>query len=336
MKVKNIVLLFIVFICALFSMYFSMRAYNTPVAWDRNDTSNYYWYFNCLVNDNPYLFCNVNLGMNWFESILAFFSLLSGVITGEHYLMFFITSFLFFISLIMFYKSLGIHALLVIPLVALSSSFWEFELNIIRNSLSVSFFLLSLSYNNRRMIFLVLGMFSHTSGIMYFLIDKASKFLNEKYLLILLTLLLILPVNITDIFIIILQKIPLINSTTIVSKLTAYSAIFESDLSLVNIIGKVYLLATYLIYFLIRSNDDNGKGKKIYKILLLILIIGCVLETTSVVYRVINIYLFFIFYFAIYGVRVKSKLGYFLYFICLSWSIYNFYLKGDFYMRFLQ
>lgn len=325
--------MFCIVISACLSAFFALREFNTTVSWLQNDSYNYYWYFNCLTAGNGLQMCNSTLGMNSFEVVLACLAFLSDAIAGNHYLMFFFTSMIFFVSLIFFYQSLGRHALFVIPLIFLAPSFWELELNIIRNALSSSFLFLALSFYRQKNIFLVLGGLSHTSGLLYFFIEKVIKYFKARYLLCCLFILVLLPISGTDLFIAALSKIPFVNGSTIVNKLVNYSSLYEAKLSLSNIIGKVYLLVILLLYFIVK---DDEHPLKLYKFLLFILIIGALLESTSVVYRVINIYVYFIFYLVAYGMRKKSKMSYFLYVLCLLWSCFIFYSKGDFYLRFIQ
>lgn len=335
MNNKLVLYIFFLVSCLLAAYFFSFREFNTTVAWSQNDTFNYYWYYNCVNSTSELSYCNNQLGMNVFEIMLAFLAKVTYFFSNSHELFFTAVSIVLFISLITFHQDLGYYSLLVVPLTLLSYSFWELHLNIIRNALSISFFLFSITYKNKKNVFLLLSVLSHTTGILYtFLYTIVDKF-KIVHLLITLFIFIALPISATDLFVLALSKIPVLNSTTIVTKLTNYTLAFKSEFTLVNIIGKVYLLVTFLLYFTI-NKIGSDKAHRIYKLLLIILIFGCLLESTSVVYRIINIYTIFVFYLTVYGMTKRVKLSYVCYSLCLSWSLWNFYLKGDFILRFLD
>lgn len=334
----RIIFIYYFFICIFISLLFSVRDYNTTISWVQNDTNNYYLYFNCLKNESLSV-CNSIIGINLFEITLPIIAIVSNIFTGEHYLMFFITSMLFFISLFFFYQSLGRYSLLILPLVIFSPSFWEFELNIIRNSLACSFFLLSLSSSiyltKSKNIFVTLTLFSHTSGFMYFIAEKISKIIDVRFLFLFLFFIISFSIDISDFFISLVAKIPYLNATTIIRKLVAYSQLGDNGINVLSVVGKVYLFITFFLYFDLKSGC-NGHSILLYKILLFILIIGCFLQGTSVMYRVINIYIFIIFYLVVFGVKEKKQISYFLYFICFLWVCFDFYKNYMFYIRYLQ
>ncbi|WP_442959197.1 MULTISPECIES: EpsG family protein [unclassified Providencia] len=325
-----------ILICALISLFFSFREFNTTVSWVQNDTNNYYLYYVCL-RDNTLSICNSIIGLNIFEITLPSIGMLSDVFGGGHYLMFFSTSIIFFSALFFFYKSLGIYSILIVPLVLLSPSFWEFQLNIIRNSLACSFFLISISYSfyfkKTKSFLLIPTLLSHTSGLLYFASERLSKLINVKVLLVFFVL--ALSINLSEIFINILSYVPYLNSTTIIRKLIAYSSLTDTNISIVSIVGKVYLFVTFMLFFILRDNNESH-ALAIYKILLFILIIGCLLQGTSVMYRVINIYIFIIFYLVVFGVKENKRISYFLYSLCLLWVCFDFHNNYVFYTRFIQ
>ncbi|MGO2386376.1 MAG: EpsG family protein [Psychrobacter sp.] len=309
-----------------------MREYNTLVAWDQNDTSNYYWYYNCL-RESDLLSCNAGIGLNFFEIILPILAYISDIFTGQHYFMFFAVSMLFFASLIFFYSQLGGYSILVIPLVFLTPNFWELELNIIRNSLACSFLFLALTFERKKNTFFILGGISHTMGTLYFFAVKLTEKCNPRYLICLFLFLLIIPFSLTDALISIVQNIPYLNTTTVPLKLLKYSDMESGGGRLLAVIGKVYTFIIILLYFIVK---DDRYALTLYKLLLIILIIGCFLQDTAIVYRIINIYTFIIFYLVVSGIRNKSLFSIFLYALCFLWSVYIFNLEGDFFLRFLR
>ena len=217
----------------------------------------------------------------------------------------------------------------------------ELNLNIIRNSFAISFFIIALGcynasakLNYKSIFFCLLSLLSHTAGLIYTAIYYCANKVELNKLLLIFCLLLIIPGSVTDYVIDFFGYIPFVNETTIIRKLNAYSAMKVEGDSIVSIIGKVYLISVFVLTYLSKKIEDE-KYIFICKVLLLILIVGVLFKDSSIVYRIINVYLYLIFYLIIYGIMRKNYFAYALYFLCLLWVGYDFSLNFSFYLRFL-
>lgn len=330
-------------ILSILSLMFSFRSYNGAISWTQNDTYNYYQYSLCL-KEYTIEACNSPIGMISTEVILSYFAILSNYLFDNHYFLFFSASFLFTGSLICFYMTLGWHMIFVLPLVILSPQFWELNLNIIRNAYALSFFIFSLvfflnKYQITRVgpVFFLLSILSHSVGILYSIIVVLAGKVNLVYLAFILFLILISSEINAISLIDLISSISFLNQNIIMSKLFSYSQYHTEDSAdgLISIIGKVYLTISFILVFVSKSLRDD-RFEFICKVLFLILIFGCLLKDSSIVYRIINVYVFLIFYLVVYGIKRKPLISCSLYALCVSWGLFDFITNHGYYLRYLN
>ncbi|MFQ2703029.1 EpsG family protein [Aeromonas caviae] len=279
----------------LISVLVANRPIDGDVATYRNDTQVYSQFIECnkysTIDD-----CNKSIGAPSNEVLLGLFSKLAASVTdAPHFVVFFLVSGLFCVSCYFFYSSLKIFFPLAITILIFLGQFWEFNANVLRQTLSASLFLFVIShyiYNKytykRRLALLSFGVLMHSTSFVYFIVHLLSKYANVIFLYIIFCFSLFFGDGLLALIVKMLDSLSLPFSFDLLIKINNYEYTYGKMESFLTVIGKVNIvLILALIYYQKKLNCEYFTY--IYKAILLLLIIGSFFSGTAVSYRVINV-----------------------------------------------
>jgi hypothetical protein len=305
----------------------------------QNDTAIYNNYFNCIQEDRIKGCENVVIQMPSNEIMVGSVARMVHFFELDNSIVFFIIAFLLCLSCLLYIKPLGAFMPLGFFLILTSPIFWELSSNIIRASLSISFFLLLLSVlvsersgRLKKVILYVCGCISHTSFFIYtplFMFYKKTKV--EVLFPLFIAGLLLSPLLTKFVF----GFLGLLFSDLIIGKKLLFYMSKSSGTGMMNYIyaiGKMNIVMVAFMYSVYKQTSNQWFISS-YKVLLLILVAGSFLGDTNFVYRIINIYELLLIPLIVFSLKIKAKYAGYMFVI---YSVYKLYMFDYFYESYIR
>ena len=305
----------------------------------QNDTSVYNDYINCLrdYEDNECRNKVIQLPPN--ELLFTYVSKVGIWIGFNNAMIFFAITFILLSCYINFIKPLGNLMLPTFGLILTTPIFWELSSNILRNSLSISFFFLLLTVlfkdnqgSYKKIALYFGGLLSHTSFFIYSPIFLLYKQVSVKLLFILFIFGLLFSSSFTVIILTLSNYLS--NDLVILNKIIYYIN-NSSGIGFKNymyVIGNMNILIIFYLYFASLSIKDNWYLSTL-KVLLLLLILGSFAGNTNFVYRIINVYELLLIPLLLFTIKKRTLYsGY----VILIYALYKLYMFDYFYPNYTR
>lgn len=329
----------------LISLFASLIIAERPTNEDfmvQNDTAHYSNFFNCIREDRAGGCENVVIQMPPNELMIGSITRVLTSLGFDNTIIFFTVAFVFCIACIAFIRPLGSLMPLAFALILTTPIFWELTSNIIRTSLSMSFFLLLLSVllKSNQSRFKKIGLYcggalSHSSFFIYTPVFFLYKHFSVRSLFILFIAGLVLSSILTKIL---FGFSDLILSGSVIGSKARYYINNSTGIGFMNyiyVIGKMNVVVICYLYFA-SLKINNTWFLSAFKVLLLLLIGGSLLGDTNFVYRIINGYELLMIPLLIFSVKNKAQFSGYILFIYVVYKIYMFDYFYPNYIRFFN
>ncbi|MBA6264790.1 EpsG family protein [Colwellia sp. Bg11-12] len=340
-KSFNLMMLVLVLFSVFISLLISERTTNYGDM-IQNDTAVYNNYFNCLKEGRLKGCENVVIEIPGNELMLGMIARTVIFFKLDNSIIFFIISFFLCSSYLYFIRPLGVLMPLGFFLFLTSPIFWELSSNVIRASLSVSFFLLLISMfamgnhsSYKKVTMYVGGCLSHSSFFIYtplFLLYRKIKV--ETLFILFLCGLALSPILTKFLF----GFIGLLLSDFIIGKKIVFYMSKSTGSGVMNyiyVIGKMNIVMIFFLYSVYKQTK-NEWFISTFKVLLLLLVAGSFLGDTNFVYRIINVYELLLIPLIVFSLKTRAKYVGVVFVIYATYKLYMFDYFYENYIRFFQ